>query len=141
MIRQATKEDVVDLALLMEELGYPTTINEMEARFAKINANPSYHTLVAEKDDLIVGMMGMYLGYGYESNDNYVRIVAVVVHSNYRKHGIGSALLREAETYAKAHAAHKLVLNSGNRDERDLAHQFYISKGFEGTATGFYKKL
>ncbi|SEN34524.1 hypothetical protein [Niastella yeongjuensis] len=33
IIRQATVKDVPDLATLMNELGYPTTVVEMQQRF------------------------------------------------------------------------------------------------------------
>src|SRR5690625_7507004 len=85
----------------MGELGYPTTTDEMEHRFSKINANSSYNTQVAEKDGVIVGMIGMMLGFHYEKNENYVRIVALVVDSNYRKQGIGEKLMKQAEEWAK----------------------------------------
>jgi len=39
LIRKATKKDINQLAVLMGELGYPTTAEEMEQRFNKINAN------------------------------------------------------------------------------------------------------
>lgn len=54
----------------------------MEDRFSKINSNSSYNTQVAEKDGVIVAMIGMMLGFHYETNENYVRIVALVVDSN-----------------------------------------------------------
>lgn len=141
LIRTATEEDVKDLASLMGELGYPTTTKEMEQRFTKINSNPLYNTLIAEKDGIIVGMIGMFLGFGYEKNENYVRIIALVVHSKYRKHGIGKELIHGAEKWAFKQGVEKLALNSGNRRERDDAHQFYMKQGFEGTAIGFYKKV
>lgn len=49
MLRQAVREDVDQLAVLMGELGYPTTTEEMDARFSKINSNSFYQTQVAEK--------------------------------------------------------------------------------------------
>ncbi|MFC0090035.1 hypothetical protein ACFFJI_03925 [Allobacillus sp. GCM10007491] len=66
MIREAKQEDVADLARLMGELGYPTTKDEMQNRFEKINSDSSYNTQVIEADGNIVGMIGMILGYHYE---------------------------------------------------------------------------
>ncbi|WP_188208067.1 GNAT family N-acetyltransferase [Alkalibacillus aidingensis] len=141
MIRPATSDDMVKLAYLIGELGYPTTEEEMKHRMEKINSSPEYKTLVKEKDGKLVGMIGMILGYHYENNDNYVRIVALVVDSDYRNQGIGEQLMDEAEKWAKQNEATKLVLNSGNRRERHTAHRFYIRRGFEAKATGFYKRL
>ena len=94
MIRTATEKDIVDLAKLMGELGYPTTTKEMEQRFYKIKANPLYHTLVAEIDRKVIGMIGMFIGFDYEKNEDYIRIVALVVDSKYRKQGIGGELIQ-----------------------------------------------
>lgn len=141
MIRKATEKDIPSLASLMGELGYPTTSEEMETRFNKIQANPDYNTQVAEMNGEVIGMIGMILGTHYERNDHYIRIVAFVVASNYRNSGIGAALLNKAEEWAIENQIVKLVLNSGNRDERDGAHQFYTNRGFEGKATGSYKIL
>jgi len=66
LIREAVQEDVGQLAVLMEELGYPTTTDEMESRFSKISSNSLYNTQVVEKDGVIVGMIGMILGFHYE---------------------------------------------------------------------------
>lgn len=141
MIREAIQKDMSQLAVLMEELGYSTTTDEMTLRFSKIGPNALYNTQVAEMDGVIVGMIGMMLGFHYEKNENYVRIVALVVDTEHRKKGIGDKLISKAEEWAKEQGAIRVVLNSGNRSERDDAHHFYIKRGFEGSATGFYKSL
>lgn len=141
MIRNAVSKDVEQLAVLMGELGYPTSKDEMETRFTRISSNNFYNTKVAEVDGLIVGMIGMMLGFQYNKNENYVRIIAIVVDARYRKQGIGEKLIEKAEEWAKEKGANKLALNSGNRNERDDAHQFYSRRGFEGSATGYYKVL
>jgi N-acetylglutamate synthase-like GNAT family acetyltransferase len=58
-IRKATINDVPELAALIEQLGYPTTVESMTIRFNNIESNPSYHTLVAEMDGKVVGMIGL----------------------------------------------------------------------------------
>ncbi|NIK11506.1 GNAT family N-acetyltransferase [Alkalibacillus almallahensis] len=141
MIRPAQQTDLSAITKLMGELGYPTNEQDMAHRLNKINSNPMYNTQVAERHGMVVGMIGMILGYHYEKNDDYVRIVALVVDSHYRKQGIGQELIQEAEKWAKQQGAGRLVLNSGNRGERADAHQFYTNLGFEGKATGFYKLL
>lgn len=141
MIRTATFKDVEGLTVLMGELGYPTTTPAMEKRFNKIHSNASYHTLIAERDGVALGMVGMFLGNSFEKDEDYVRIIALVVHSKYRNEGIGKALIHGAERWAIKQGVRKLALNSGNRSERGAAHGFYKRQGFEGKATGFYKDL
>lgn len=141
MIRDAKDNDVNGLAILMNELGYPTTTNQMKQRLSNIIINPFYRTFVYERDKQIVGMIGMILGFRYEKDESYIRIVAFVVNSKYRGQGIGTLLLSEAEKWARSNGAKMITLNSGDRSERFNAHNFYLSNGFEGKAIGFYKVL
>ncbi|MFN7249870.1 MAG: GNAT family N-acetyltransferase [Anaerobacillus sp.] len=141
MIREARKLDIVGLAELMGELGYPTDINEMEYRMSNILSNNTYQTFVYEEDEKLLGMIGMILCYRFEKSESYIRVVAFVVNSELRGKGIGTKLLEAAENWAKNQGANMISLNSGNRTERNDAHQYYIRRGFEGKATGFYKQI
>lgn len=141
MIRKAVQSDIEDLAHLMGELGYPTSPGEMEKRMEVIFENSSYHTYVFVRDNGVVGMIGFMHCYRYEKSDSYIRINGFVVDSKSRGIGIGKALLRFAENWARENGATMVTLNSGNRTERKDAHAFYERCGFEGSATGFYKKL
>lgn len=140
-IRKATINDVPELAVLMEQLGYPTTAESMTVRFNNIESNPSYHTLVAEMDGKVVGMIGLCTGIFYEKDGLYARIVAFVVDYNYRNKGIGKLLLKEAERWARNQGANSIGLNSGNRPERKDAHEFYKRVGFVEKSIGFAKNL
>ena len=133
-IRPASKKDIPQLADLMEQLGYSTTTEEMESRYTRIEEDSHYHTLVAELDGKVAGMAGLCKGLFYEYNGFYVRIVAFVVDSHYRRRGIGEKLLLETERWA-------IGLNSGNRSERLAAHRFYAKMGYEQKSTGFSKAL
>ncbi|MGP4071584.1 GNAT family N-acetyltransferase [Piscibacillus sp. B03] len=141
MIREATIEDVQGLADLMGELGYPTSDKKMKQRFSKINKHPDYHTLVYEVEGKLVGMSGMIRAFRYEDDDSYVRIVSMVVKESVRGKGFGRELLKASENWAKNQGCQMVTLNSGNRNERKEAHDFYKRNGFIGSATGFYKKL
>ncbi|MDQ0270565.1 hypothetical protein [Cytobacillus purgationiresistens] len=41
----------------------------------------------------------------------------------------------------KRSGAEAIALNSGNREERKAAHQFYKDNGYEIKSSGFVKKL
>jgi GNAT superfamily N-acetyltransferase len=139
-IRKATLKDVPALASLMEQLGYPTTVENMTVRFINIDSNPSYHTLVAEEDGKVVGMIGLYTSILYNKDGLYARVIAFVVDSNYRNKGIGKLLINEAEIWARNQGADSIGLNSGNRPERDNAHQYYKRMGYVEKSTGFVKR-
>ena len=140
-IRTANIHDIKALTSLMEQLGYPTTEDQMTGRLQALAAHPSYHTLVAEMDGHVVGMAGLCQSLFYEQDGCYVRIQAFVVDDYYRRKGIGQKLLEAIECWAVEQGASALVLNSGNREERNAAHQFYKQQGFEGKSTGFIKQL
>lgn len=140
-IREACSCDIPQMAFLMGQLGYSTTVEQMRTRFEKISAEPSYHTLVIEVEGKVVGMSGLCTGIFYESDGIYVRIVAFVVDDNYRKKGLGKLLLAESEEWAMSKGAAGIVLNSGNRTERIAAHAFYKAMGYREKSTGFTKQL
>ncbi|MBS4210508.1 GNAT family N-acetyltransferase [Bacillus sp. FJAT-50079] len=140
-IRVATMDDIHELTTLMFHLGYPTKTENMIKRFTHIKANPDYHTLLASYDNKMVGMVGLVKGHYYEWDGIYVRIVALVVHTDYRNKGIGNKLLEEAESWAKNIGAIGIILNSGKRPERTNAHKFYTSRGYVERSIGFAKSL
>lgn len=140
-IRKATSKDVNDLASLMEQLGYPTSLEQMKIRFNNIEDTPNHYTLLASYEGIVVGMIGFHTGVLYNKDGIYARIIAFIVASNYRNKGIGTLLLSEAERCAKNLGADGIGLNSGNRSERDNAHQFYENNGYSAKSTGFVKSL
>lgn len=141
IIRKAEMGDVSQIVSLMEQLGYPTTIDHMANRFHTISTNSNYHTLVAEYNGKVVGMAGLCTSLFYEYDGCYVRIVAFVVDIHYRRKGVGKSLIQEAEKWAIEQGATAIGLNSGNREERKGAHQFYLEMGYKEKSIGFSKGL
>jgi len=141
IIRQATAKDVPALANLMNILGYPTTVAEMQQRFELLQANPDYLTWVAVYNDQVAGMIGLVRNIYFEKNGLYIRVGALVVNNEFRKMGLGKALLQKATDWAIACGITQIYLTSGNREERTDAHAFYKHLGFEPRSTGFVKTL
>jgi GNAT superfamily N-acetyltransferase len=141
IIRQATDGDVPALALLMNELGYPTTEAEMQTRYDLLKSHADYATWVAVCNNQVAGMIGLLRNIYYEKNGIYIRVGALVVYKEYRKMGLGKALLRKDIDWAVELGASQVLLNSGNREERRDAHAFYQHLGFEPKTTGFVKTI
>ncbi|MCS3798195.1 GNAT family N-acetyltransferase [Niastella sp. OAS944] len=141
IIRQAIEADVPVLALLMTELGYPTTATEMQTRYEALQSQPDYITWVAVYNNQVVGMIGLLRNYYWEKNGIYIRVGALVVNKEYRKIGLGKALLQKSIDWAIELGAQQVLLNSGNREERRDAHAFYQYLGFEPKTTGFVKTI
>lgn len=140
-IRSMTKKDTDKLSDLMNQLGYPSTSLKIQERFNKILSLSDYKTIVAEIDGKLVGFVGMCKQVAYEMDDPYIRVLALVVHEDYRRKGIGETLMLAAEDWAKENNCYAITLNSGNREERIAAHHFYKSLGYIEKSTGFSKLL
>ncbi|ATP42428.1 GNAT family N-acetyltransferase [Solibacillus sp. R5-41] len=125
----------------MSELGYPTTLEDLNMRFDLLQKHGDYETLVAVKNNQVLGFAGVCKALAFEFSGIYVRILAFIVSSNQRKQGIGTKLLKACEEWAIMQGAETITLNSGNREERQMAHNFYVSNGYVGKSTGFSKKI
>lgn len=100
-----------------------------------------YWTFVAVVDEKVVGYIGLTKNYFWEQDGHFIRIQALVVDKELRRFGIGQKLIEAAETIARQINAKIIVLNCGNRDERQSAHQFYPRMGFQPKSTGYVKRL
>lgn len=141
LIRNANQKDLVDITYLMAELGYETTVSEMKNRLSKLSNNPDYHTIIAEFDNEVVGLLGLHIGLAYEFSGCYGRIVCLVVNKKHRKNGIGKKLIDRAKEIIGDQDGNTLVLNSGNRIDREDAHKFYLDIGFSAKSTGFVMRF
>ena len=141
LIRNVNETDLADITYLMAELGYETTVSEMRNRLLELTNNPDYHTIVAELDNEVVGLLGLHIGLAYEFSGCYGRIVCLVVNKQYRKNGIGKKLIDRAKEIISDRNGNTLVLNSGNRKDREAAHKFYLDNGFSAKSTGFVMRF
>jgi GNAT superfamily N-acetyltransferase len=139
--RDAFFDDIPHLAGLITELGYPTSLAEMEERFKDIATHADYKTIIALAGDEIVAVAGLCKGLFYEMNGPYMRILVFVVKQSHRGRGIGKQLLQQAEAWAAEQGLKTILINSGNRHERIAAHLFYKQMGYEVKSSGFVKRL
>lgn len=140
-IRSMTRNDSNNMEVLMNQLGYPSTNQKIQSRLDKILDLPNYETFVAEINGELVGFVGMCKQIAYEFDQPYVRVLALVVHEDYRRKNIGQNLMLEVEEWAKKNNCIAITLNSGNREERIAAYNFYKKLGYIGKSTGFSKTL
>jgi GNAT superfamily N-acetyltransferase len=138
ILREATAEDVPALVPLVAALGYPTDAARLGAAMAAILAHPDYRTVVAEEGGRLLGLAGMRRGLGYEVG-LFVQFAALVVDPDHQGRGIGRALVREVEGWARSLGAEVVTLNSGHH--RAGAHRFYERLGYAATGLRFVKRL
>ena len=133
--------DLSALHTLTTQLGYPSEFDEFVCRIKCLHADHNYQTLVALYDQRIIGYLGYVHQYTWESAGAFYRIQALVIDEEMRRKRIGWALICHLESLAIQHQVKRLVLTSGNRQERQTAHQFYLNMGFEIYSTGFAKEI
>jgi GNAT superfamily N-acetyltransferase len=141
IIRGFEPKDIKNLSELTNELGYPTTVEEMETRMKIISKLDNHWTFVAVVEGEVAGYIGLNKHYFWEQNGHFIRVQALVVKKEFRRLNIGKALINHAEKLARQTGAKLIILNCGNKPERESAHQFYPKMGFEAKSIGYVKQL
>ena len=141
IIREARADDIPQMcSLFQNDLGYAECTQEIvKNQFANLDANREA-VFVAEVQGCLAGVIHIerydVLYFPPMSN-----ILGLAVSSDFRRQGIGSALLKRAEQWALEHKINTVRLNSGGT--RTHAHQFYRAQGYvdDKTQLRFIKKL
>ena len=99
--------------------------------------DPKLHCLVSEMDGVFVASCIMAIIPNLTRGARpYGLIENVVTHAEYRRQGIGTALLRHALAIAWKHNCYKVMLLTGRKDEG--VFRFYEKAGFRrNVKTGF----
>ena len=126
-VRDMTAADRVAVAALCSQLGYPSTAEQIDRRFARVTARPDNALLVAEQDAQVVGWIHVTIVPMLEC-DLGAEIMGLVVDDARRSEGIGAALLAAGETWAREHGCASIRVRS--RIVRERAHAFYGRHGF-----------
>ncbi|MEY8699943.1 GNAT family N-acetyltransferase [Streptococcus ferus] len=140
-IRHYQPSDLKKLLPLYVDLGYPTDKRSLEKRLSHLLKQPNYQLKIALLDDQVVGFIGFSKMYFFERDGFYYRILALVVGKSYRHQGVATSLINHVKEVAYLEGACALALNSGIRDERNEAHQFYQNYGFKQASYGFALEL
>lgn len=141
LIRAAKASDYPALlSFIQNELGYTQLDPErLYERLQTMNQSPDYATFVADMAGTAVGFIGLHRVILYNYDDDCFEITALAVSASWQGKGIGSRLLRLAETYAREQNASILILTSNLR--RLKAHAFYEHNGYQKKSFGFYRHL
>lgn len=140
-LRPMTAEDAPAVAALSEQLGYPTTVAKVRERLAFITCSPDNSFFAAESGGAVIGWVHVYGVHLLESPRSFAEIGGLVVGAEFRRQGVGRALMEQAERWAQEHSYHEVRLRSGLH--RTDAHQFYQAVGYTLTKTAhtFQKAL
>lgn len=129
-IRYATLADIPNILPLLEQLGYPTTAENLADRMRAYTDQEHYAVLVAEMDHQIVGMAALAFSERFVKEGKRCRVEALVVNVAHRRKGVGRALIEHAEELARQKGCASMGLTSGVRRASEGTHDFYRSLGY-----------
>jgi len=116
--------------VLLAELGYPDNrTEEVRRRLAMWERETAGLALVAERQGQVVGIIGVIAIPYLEHEGRWGRIVALVVSSACRGHGIGRRLVDAAEKAAGELGC--ITMEVTSRSSRTESHPFYRNLGYE----------
>lgn len=138
-IRDARADDAEALAGLLDQLGYPTSTDAVTRRLTRLAESDADRVFVAEEDGAIVGFASVHVSLAVEYDEPAAKLSAIAVDENYRRRGIGEALVSAAEQEARTRGCCLLFLTTSER--RADAHAFYERIGLEHTGRRYGKTL
>lgn len=138
-IRTAVASDAPALASMLGQLGYPTEASEIPGRLARMAERPGTTVFVAEHRNKPVAVVTVHLLPSLHTSDPNAWLTAVVVDESVRGMGVGSAIVKHAEDWARRQGAKRLALTSHLR--RVEAHEFYKNRQYEHTGVRLAKDL
>ena len=130
-IRQATTSDIPAMnELFRKDLGYEECTPEIvEKQFAGLdNSREAVFVAEAEDDSSHIAGVIHVEKYNVLYFPTMANILGLAVAADFRRQGIGSALLKRAEEWARENGACSMRLNSG--ESRKQAHEFYRAQGY-----------
>ena len=127
-IRAASDGDVVELAELSGQLGYPASVDVMRQRLLRARAARIGEVFVAvDASDAIVGWTHVVPRLQLEEAP-FAEIAGLVVADGARGAGVGAQLLQAAERWAATNGFGHMRVRSNVVRER--AHRFYLREGY-----------
>ena len=137
ILRAPTRDDAGNIAVLLTELGYPATEEEVAERLARLEGVEGVFVRVAEIDGSVVGLATCHRFLSLHKTEPVVWLTSLVVSSEHRGEGIGHSLVAVCEEWAKEQGAERLSLTSATH--REAAHAFYFGMGYEQTGVPLSK--
>jgi GNAT superfamily N-acetyltransferase len=128
-VKEAVQADVQALVLLSNQLGYPSTAEQIAVRLECIHQDPTRALFVAvDPDQRVVGFIDLDHRI-IAVSDGAVEICGLVTDESVRGQGYGDALLQKAEDWARSRGVGEVALRSNVI--RKEAHGFYQRRGYE----------
>lgn len=126
-VRDALRSDAARIAALCVQLGYDVPPAHVELVLRDLGSDASVLVAVVPRAG-VVGWLSIVRCSGLLAEVR-AEIEGVVVEDEFRGHGIGEALVRSAEHWARRHDCSEIRLRTNVVRER--AHEFYRRLGYD----------
>jgi N-acetylglutamate synthase-like GNAT family acetyltransferase len=127
-LRPFRQSDLPAVRELLRQLGYDIAEPELIGRVAHVLEDADHHLVVAELEGRIVGVLHIFRRPALEKPCEAV-VQALVIDAQMRGHGLGKALMRAAEEWARAQGLSSVALHTRK------AQAFYEGLGYSRIAS------
>ena len=128
IIREAVISDAEDIYFINKtSLGYDYDLDKQRNNLESVLKDKTQVIFVADIGSKVVGYIHL-TSYDVIYTDTYKNCLGLAVDNDYKRKGVGSALLNQGEIWAEDNGAVGIRLCSGI--ERENAHKFYKSQGY-----------
>ena len=137
-IKKNEMDDLLSLYIHLHRQDAPLPEkSKLDSIWKEITENPLLHYFVVEyKDKLVSSCTLSIIPNLTRGGRPYGLIENVVTHTDYRRGGFGTSILKYALEVAWENECYKVMLLTGSKDP--AIHQFYENMGFKmGIKTGF----
>ena len=128
VIRKAQIDDSRDLTILSQQLGYESSIDDIERRLAEILDSDGHQVYVACNNELVLGWIHGFYAIKIESPP-FVEIGGLVVADGVRGQGVGKQLVQSVMQWTQSIGCARLRVRCNA--VRLASHDFYGALGFE----------
>jgi len=138
-IRHASIADSQAIVHLLGQLGRPSTIEEVLKKLEKFSGNERVAVFVAEVEGNVVGLVTAHILTVINRPRDVAWITALVVDDKARNKGVGRALVKTVEAYARRAGCERLSVTT--YEHLKGAQEFYVKLGIAPTGLRFGKML
>ncbi len=138
-VRPAHNDDHPAIAVLLGELGYPTSPEEVASRLRTLRQDPHSEALVAARGPDVIGLVTLHCFPAIHAETPVALLTSLVVGETARGQGAGRQLVAAAEAFARQRGSGRIIVTTA--ELRSGAHAFYRSLGWEYTGRRFARTL
>jgi len=138
-IRNATYKDAPAIRILMEALGYKTSISMLISQLENLFDGKNHHVYVYELDHEVAGFVSVHYLPQLAFDGGIMIITYLSVDEKIKKINIAVELEQYITNQARLKKCERIQVHCA--DWRTQAHQFYVQQGYQDYPKYFTKRL